>query len=63
MADDQDLLREANALWKAHVETGEPLDEDEVMIVVAAGLTEAEDWEMRGGGLYWHAPTYPNPDE
>jgi hypothetical protein len=62
MADDPDLRKEAKELWKAHLETGEPLDDHEVEIVVAAGLSKAEDWEMRGGGLYWHAPTWPNPD-
>jgi hypothetical protein len=47
-------------LWHALVETSEPLTEDEVAIVVAAGLAEAEDWEDRGDGLYWHAPTWPD---
>jgi hypothetical protein len=54
-----DALPSAEALWKAHVETSEPLTEDEVAIVVRAGLAKAEDWEDRGGGLHWHAPTWP----
>jgi hypothetical protein len=55
-----DALPNAGALWKAHVETGEPLTGNEVAIVVAAGLAEAEDWEDRGGGLHWHAPRWPD---
>lgn len=45
-------------LWEVHRETGEPLDADEVRMVVAAGMTAEADWEDRGGGLYWHAPTW-----
>jgi hypothetical protein len=51
----------AVSLWQSHTTTGEPLDEEEVARVVAAGLASAEDWEDRGGGLYWHAPTWPEP--
>lgn len=62
MSEDRDDQPKAEKLWKAHVETGEPLSEDEVAIVVAAGLAKAEDWDDRGGGLFWHAPTWPDPD-
>lgn len=53
----------AEDLWKAHVETGEPLSEEEVEIVVAAGLAKADEWDDRGGGLFWHYPTWPSPGE
>jgi hypothetical protein len=46
-------------LWRAHVDTGEPLTEDEVQVVVEAGITSWDEWDDRGGGLYWHAPTWP----
>ena len=49
-------------MWRAHTETGEPLDESEMQLVVAAGLAKAAEWEDRGGGLYWHAPTWPDAD-
>jgi hypothetical protein len=51
---------DAAELWRAHAETGEPLDAEEVAAVVAAGLAEEGDFENRGGGLYWHAPTWPS---
>jgi len=41
-------------LLRDHIETGEPLTEEEVDVVVAAGLTDRSVWEDRGGGLYWH---------
>jgi len=52
----------AEHLWKSHTETCEPLSEEEVAIVVAAGLAKADEWDDRGGGLYWHAPTWPDVD-
>ena len=58
MSDDWDVQPTAEELWRAHTETGEPLSEGEVAIVVAAGLAAADEWEDRGGGLYWHAPTW-----
>lgn len=63
MTDHRDGEPTAYELWESHTQTGEPLSEDEVAIVVAAGLSEAEDWDDRGGGLYWHTPTWPAPDE
>ena len=36
-----------------------PLTEDEVQVVVEAGITSWDEWDDRGGGLYWHAPTWP----
>jgi len=62
MSEDREDRAIADRLWKSHVETGEPLGEEEVAIVVAAGLAEESDWEDRGGGLFWHAPTWPDPD-
>jgi len=53
----------ADRLWRAHTETGEPLTEGEVRTVVEAGLAKWDEWEDRGGGLYWHAPTWPDPDQ
>jgi len=29
---------------------------------VAAGLARADEFEMRGGDLWWHAPSWPDPD-
>ena len=46
-----------------HLRTGEPLSEDEVMSVIAAGLSSIEDWEDRGGGLHWHAATFPRTED
>ena len=54
-----DWLRQPEDLLRNHVETGEPLSEEEVEAVVAAGLTDSSAWENRGGGLYWHRETYP----
>ena len=58
-----DSFEEARALWRRHVETGEPLDVDEAQIVVLAELTRAEDWENRGRGQYWHVPTWPDAED
>jgi hypothetical protein len=63
MADDPDRSEDAKALWRSHIETGEPLDEEEVVVVVRAGLARAEEWENRGGGLFWHTPTWPSHDD
>ena len=53
----------AASLLRRHQQTGEPLSEEEVGRVVAGGVTSAEDWEQRGGGLWWHSPSSPEPDE
>jgi hypothetical protein len=37
-----------------HVRTGEPLSEDEVSVIVSAGLCEEGDFDHTGGGLYRH---------
>jgi hypothetical protein len=58
-----ELIEEAKTLWKAHIETAEPLDAAELDLVVSAGLANREDFEDRGGGLYWHAPTWPASEE
>ena len=62
MNDRKDPKAEAERLWRSHVDAGEPLDVDELGLVLSQGLAKAEDWEDRGGGLYWHAPTWPDPD-
>lgn len=62
MPDDRQDQPTAKELWEAHIETAEPLTEEEVALVVDAGLAEAHDWEDRGGGLFWHAPTWPDPE-
>lgn len=54
MPEKRKITCSAEDLWKTHIETGEPLSEDEVTRVVATGLTNADDWEDRGGGLYWY---------
>jgi len=57
----EDIQPDLNAkeLWRGHGDTGEPLTEDEVQVVVEAGITSWDEWDDRGGGLYWHAPTWP----
>lgn len=62
MNDRKDAKAEAERLWRSHVETGEPLDEGEVRLVVSHGFAKAEDWDDRGGNLLWQAPTWPDPD-
>jgi hypothetical protein len=54
---------DAVALWRNHVLTGEPLDEEEVGAVVAAGITDQASWENRGGGLYWNADIHPDLED
>ena len=49
-------------LLEHHRATGEPLDEDEVASLIEAGLTTMSEWDDRGGGLYWHATTFPEPE-
>jgi hypothetical protein len=50
-------------LWETHVATGEPLSESELKSVIEAGISAANEWDMRGDGLYWHALTWPWTDE
>lgn len=47
-------------LLRSHLATGEPLTADELAEVVAAGLTEWDAWEDRGGGLWWHREAWPS---
>lgn len=47
---------------KNHLETSEPLDEEEVKQIVAAGLATEDDFDMRGGGLWWHV-SIPEPQD
>jgi len=51
------------AILENHKATGEPLDECEVQAVVDAGLTAWDEWEDRGGGLYWLAEAFPLDDD
>jgi len=46
-----------------HRATGEPLDSDTKRILVEAGLTPAGEWSQRGGDLWWHAPSFPEPED
>lgn len=50
-------------VWNSHITTGEPLSEEEVQAVHDAGLADKDDFDMRGGGLWWHAPTWPDDEE
>ena len=50
------------ALLTNHLKTGEPLSEDELSVVVSAGLAARPEFSMRGGGLWWHDATFPDPD-
>ena len=50
-------------LLEHHCATGEPLDEAEVIVIIEAGIATWEDWEDRGGGLFWHAKTFPEPED
>jgi len=50
-------------LLEQHLATGEPLDADELQMIVDAGLTNQDEWDDRGGGLYWHAATFPETEE
>jgi len=50
-------------LLDKHKSTGEPLDEEEVQAVVDAELTTWDEWEDRGGGLYWLAEAFPLEDD
>ncbi len=63
MIENKDDQPTAEDLWKAHIETGEPLTEDEVLMVVEAGVTTLDEWDDRGGGLFWHAATWPDLDQ
>jgi site-specific recombinase XerD len=49
-------------LLENHLRTGEPLSEDEVERIVDEGLGRWEDWSQRGGGLFWLAEAFPDPD-
>ena len=44
-----------------HRETGEPLTADELDGLVAGGVTTIEEWEQRGGGLWWESASWPEP--
>ncbi|MEN6644008.1 MAG: hypothetical protein ABFE08_16345 [Armatimonadia bacterium] len=62
MSDHKDERVEAERLWRTHIETAEPLDQDEVRLVVFHGFAKEEDWDDRGGNLFWHTATWPDPD-
>ena len=46
-------------LMQMHRATGEPLYEAEVQATVEAGISTWDDWDYRGGGLFWHSATFP----
>lgn len=50
-------------LWQNHITTGEPLTNLEARVVCSHGLAKSEDFEMRGGDLWYHAPTWPDDGE
>jgi hypothetical protein len=54
-----DAHEAARGMLDNHRKTGEPLDVDEVRVIVAAGLAKEDDFEMRGGGLYWEVMDVP----
>jgi hypothetical protein len=55
--------RTPEELLENHKATGEPLDEEEVQGIVDAGLSTWDEWEDRGGGLYWLAEAFPLDEE
>ncbi len=54
---------EAKAIFKNHLVTSEPVSEDEVDLLLAAGLGSPEDYEHRGGGCFWFGPAFPEPED
>jgi hypothetical protein len=44
--------------WESHQTFGTPLDSDTVACVVAGGLAEEADFELRGTGFF-HTPSWP----
>jgi hypothetical protein len=54
---------DASALLDRHRHTGEPLTEPECESIVRAGLATWEDFDQRGGGLWWHSPTWAEATE
>jgi len=58
-----DAAADPEAAFEEHRRTGEPLDSATVQLLIQAGVTPAEEWSQRGGQLWWHAPTFPDPDE
>lgn len=49
-------------LFERHKASGEPLAEDEVTLLHDARVAPRSDFSMRGGGLFWHDPSFPDPD-
>lgn len=60
--DHRDHELDAQSLFDGHRRTGEPLTDSELDAVVRAGLAGRHDFDMRGGHLWWHRPTFPDPD-
>jgi hypothetical protein len=54
---------DAAALFERHRRTGEPLSEAECDVIIEAGLSTWDEWDQRGGGLWWHSLTWPEPTE
>lgn len=49
-------------LFERHRATAEPLSEGEVTLLHDAGVADRSKFSMRGGQLFWHDPTFPEPD-
>lgn len=50
------------ALLARHRTTGEPLGGHELDAVVDAGLARREQFDMRGGDLWWESARFPDPE-
>jgi len=60
--DVQECDVDPETLFAHHKATAEPLDEMQVRLLVEAGISSRDEWSMRGGGLWWYDPTFPDPD-
>jgi len=56
-----DAPLDPGALLARHKASGEPLDTEEVSGIVAAGLARTDEFDMIGGGLHVHRPSWPEP--
>ena len=52
-------IKAARGYFDNHLATREPLERLQVQAIALAGLADLFDFENRGGGLYWHARTFP----
>lgn len=63
LSDAEATTMDPRALFETYKATGEPLGEGDVQVIVDAGFANPGQFEMRGGGLYWHAPSFPEGDD